>query len=79
MTMKGHPDKEGKMDVKSEKGKKGVEKKEMRKSVAPKSLTSKKAKMILKDGTVKGHKISKKQKGFFGAIAGKIKSKLKGK
>lgn len=33
------------------------------------SLTAKKAKKILKDGTVRGHKITKKQRGFFGVIA----------
>jgi hypothetical protein len=36
-----------------------------------------KAKTILKDGTVRGKAISKKQKGFFGAIAGGT-SKAKG-
>lgn len=36
----------------------------------PKKLTSTKAKKILKDGSVRGHKLSKKQIGFFGAVAG---------
>jgi hypothetical protein len=35
-----------------------------------KKLTQKKAKKILKHGSVKGHKLTKKQKGFFGARAG---------
>lgn len=35
-----------------------------------KKLTSAKAKKILRDGSVRGHKLSKKQKGFFGLIAG---------
>ena len=34
-----------------------------------KKLTSKKARMILKDGKVRGKKISRKQQKFFGAIA----------
>lgn len=33
-------------------------------------ITQKKAKKILKHGTIRGVKISKKQKGFFGARAG---------
>ena len=33
-------------------------------------LSSAKAKKILSDGTVRGKKLSKKQKRFFGAIAG---------
>lgn len=38
-------------------------------------LTKTKAKKILKDGTVRGKKITKKQRGFFGSIAsGKRKS-----
>lgn len=36
----------------------------------PKGLSKKKAKKILKDGKVRGHKLSKKQIGFFGAVAG---------
>lgn len=35
-----------------------------------KKLSAKKAKKILKDGTVQGHPLTKKQKGFFGLIAG---------
>lgn len=35
-----------------------------------KKLTSKKAKTILKDGSVRGHKLTGKQKRFFGAVAG---------
>lgn len=35
-----------------------------------KKLTSSKAKEILRHGEVRGHKLSKKQKGFFGARAG---------
>ncbi len=35
-----------------------------------KKLTSEKAKKILKDKTVRGHAITKKQKRFFGAVAG---------
>ena len=33
-------------------------------------LTSKKAKLILKEGTAKGKKLTSKQKGLFGLIAG---------
>jgi hypothetical protein len=40
-----------------------------------KKLTSKKARTILKDGEVKGHKLTKKQKRYFGAIAGGAKPK----
>lgn len=43
-----------------------------------KKLTKTKAKKILKDGTVKGHKLTAKQKRFFGAKAGGAKMK-KGK
>lgn len=43
-----------------------------------KKLTKAKAKKILKDGTVRGHKLTKKQKGFFGAKAGGAKMR-KGK
>ena len=35
-----------------------------------KHLTKKKAKKILKHGSVRGHKLTKKQKGMFGARAG---------
>lgn len=35
-----------------------------------KKLTQKKAKKILQDGTIRGKKITKKQRGFFGARAG---------
>lgn len=37
---------------------------------AKKGLSSDKAKQILRDGEVKGHELTKKQKGFFGARAG---------
>lgn len=44
-----------------------------------KSLTSAKAKLILADGTVRGHKLTDKQRRFFGYIAGgKAKKKKKG-
>ena len=43
-----------------------------------KPVGSKKAKEILKDGTVHGKKLTGKQKGFFGAIAGGQKLKKKG-
>jgi len=33
-------------------------------------LSAEKAKTILRDGTVRGHKLTAKQKAFFGAIAG---------
>ncbi|KKK94042.1 hypothetical protein LCGC14_2686840 [marine sediment metagenome] len=33
-------------------------------------LTKKKAKIILRHGEVRGHKLTKKQKGLFGAVAG---------
>ena len=36
----------------------------------PRKLTKQKAKKILKDGVVRGKKLTKKQKRFFGAIAG---------
>lgn len=35
-----------------------------------KKVTQKKAKKILRDGKVRGKKLSKAQKGFFGARAG---------
>lgn len=38
---------------------------------ASRKVSSDKAKKILKDGSVRGHPLSKKQKGFFGLIAGK--------
>ena len=38
-------------------------------------LTPKKAKEILRHGTVRGHKLTKKQKGFFGARAGGVRRK----
>lgn len=40
-----------------------------------KKLTAKKAKTIIKDGSVKGHKLTAKQKKYFGAIAGGAKPK----
>ena len=36
----------------------------------PKKLTSDKAKKMLKEGVARGHKLTKKQKGLFGLIAG---------
>lgn len=38
--------------------------------MSAKKLTAKKAKKILKDGTVRGHKLTKPQKKFFGWKAG---------
>lgn len=35
-----------------------------------KTLTKKKAKQILREGEVRGKKLTKRQKGFFGARAG---------
>lgn len=43
----------------------------------PKKLTSKKARTILKDGTVRGHKLTGKQKRFFGWVAGGMRGKKK--
>lgn len=40
-----------------------------------KALTSKKAKQILKDNSANGNPLTKKQKGFFGAVAGGSSSK----
>ncbi len=40
-----------------------------------KKLTKAKAKKILSEGSVRGKKLSKKQKGFFGARAGGAKRK----
>lgn len=40
-----------------------------------KGLTAKKARKILKDGTVRGHKLTTKQKHYFGAVAGGAKPK----
>jgi len=42
-------------------------------------LSKSKARKILEDGTVRGHPLSKKQKKFFGAIAGGAKPKGKKK
>ena len=42
-------------------------------------LTKSKARKILKDGTAKGKKLTKKQKKFFGAIAGGQKPRTKRK
>ena len=44
-----------------------------------KKLTSEKAKKILHHGEVRGHKLTKKQKGFFGARAGGAPIKRKKK
>lgn len=38
--------------------------------MAKKKLTKAKAKKIKKHGSVRGHKLTKKQEGFFGARAG---------
>lgn len=40
------------------------------------ALTSKKAKIMLEEGSVKGHALTKKQKGLFGLIAGGGKSRI---
>lgn len=42
-----------------------------------KKLTSAKARKILSDGTVRGHKLTARQKRFFGAIAGGQRPKRK--
>ena len=42
-----------------------------------KKLTKKKAKKILRHGSVRGKKLTKKQKGFFGAKAGGQKLRKK--
>lgn len=39
------------------------------KKTKPKKLTKKKAKTILKEGVARGKKLTKKQRGFFGARA----------
>jgi hypothetical protein len=39
------------------------------------SLSPQKAKTILKHGSVKGHELTKKQRGFLGAVAGKGRKK----
>lgn len=44
-----------------------------------KKLTSSKARKILGHGKVRGHKLTKKQKGFFGARAGGVPVKRKKK
>ena len=41
-----------------------------------KKLTKSKAKKMLKEGVVRGHKLTKKQKGYFGAVAGGKSKKL---
>lgn len=38
--------------------------------MASKKISSAKAKKILKDGSVKGHELTARQKRFFGAMAG---------
>jgi len=42
-----------------------------------KTLTAGKAKMILEEGETRGHKLTKKQKRFFGAVAGGQKPRRK--
>ena len=41
----------------------------------PKKLTQKKAKLILHEGKVRGHKLTKAQRGFFGARASGMSKK----
>lgn len=41
-------------------------------------LSSEKAKKILKDGNIRGKKITPKQRGYFGLIAGGRKPKKRG-
>jgi len=41
------------------------------------AVTKKKAKKILKDGSVRGKKLTKKQRGFFGAKAAGKKRRTK--
>jgi len=41
----------------------------------PKGPSASKAKQMLKDDSANGEPLSKKQKGFFGAIVGRSKSK----
>lgn len=38
---------------------------------AARKISSAKAKTILSDGSIRGHPLTKKQKGFFGLIAGR--------
>ena len=45
----------------------------------PGKLNAAKARKILKDGSVRGHKLTEKQKRFMGAIAGGQKPKGKGR
>jgi len=45
--------------------------------MAKHKLTQAKAKRILKDGSVRGHKLTKRQKRFFGAVAGGQKPRRK--
>ena len=45
--------------------------------MAKKRLNPEKAKEILRDGSVKGEALTKKQKGFFGLIAGKGRKQSK--
>jgi hypothetical protein len=47
--------------------------------MAKKKLTSAKAKKILKDNSAQGHKLTAKQKRFFGAVAGGQKPRGKGR
>ena len=42
-------------------------------------LTKKKAKTILEEGMVRGKPLTKKQKGFFGLVAGGQKKKIRKK
>jgi len=54
---------------------KGSYKKGKRSTKKGHKLTSSKAKKILSDGSVRGKKLSRKQKRFFGAIAGGQKAR----
>lgn len=49
----------------------------MRRGEVGKSLTSGKAKEMLRDGTVHGKPLTAKQKGLFGAVAGGQKVRAK--
>jgi hypothetical protein len=46
-------------------------KKAKRKPSSTTSLTAAKAKMMLHEGSARGHKLTKKQRGFLGSVAGK--------
>ena len=50
-----------------------------RKPSSKSKLTPAKARKMLKDGTAQGKPLTKKQKGFFGAVASKAKKSKKSK